>query len=153
MTTSRARKSAAFTSTSSSSNNCPHFLPMLTTPNLQAWTKKQTLEQWISERVLKLTCTANDMIPLAKACNFNPNGDKAGGGIPQSEAPAYVWKWKEQERADLRAQLDAAYFHLYGLSRVDTAYILSTFQATGEPDNPHSTTSHLLAYYDQYSAA
>ena len=25
----------------------------------------------ISERVLKLTCTANDMIPLAEACGFS----------------------------------------------------------------------------------
>ena len=107
------------------------------------WSKKQTLEQWISERVLKLTCTANDMIPLAKACNFNPKGDKAGGGIP------YVWKWKEQERAELRAQLDAAYFHLYGLAREDVLYILSTFQAAGSPDDPHSTTSLILTHFDQ----
>jgi hypothetical protein len=111
------------------------------------FTKRQTLEQWISERVLKLSCTANDMIPLAKACNFNPKGDKAGGGIP------YVWKWKDQERADLRAQLDAAYFHLYGLSRDDTLYILSTFQAAGSPDDPHSTTAAILEYYDQYADA
>jgi len=34
------------------------------------WNKKQTLEQWISERVLKLTCTSNDMIPLAEAAGF-----------------------------------------------------------------------------------
>ena len=109
------------------------------------WTKKQTLEQWISERVLKLTCTANDMIPLAKACNFNPKGDKTGGGIP------YIWKWKEQERAELRAQLDAAYFHLYGISREDVTYILSTFQATGSSDGPHSTTSLILSYFDEYA--
>ncbi|MBN1547170.1 MAG: N-6 DNA methylase, partial [Syntrophaceae bacterium] len=29
------------------------------------WSKRQTLEKWISDRVLKLTCTSNDMIPLA----------------------------------------------------------------------------------------
>jgi hypothetical protein len=114
------------------------------------WHKKQTLEQWISERVLKLTCTANDMIPLAKACNFNPKGDKAGGGIP------YVWKWKEQERAELRAQLDAAYFHLYGISRDDAAYILSTFQTSGCTDQgntiaPHSTAELILSYFDEYA--
>jgi hypothetical protein len=82
------------------------------------------------------------MIALAKACNFNPKGN-----------PPYVWKWKDQERADLRSQLDAAYFHLYGLSRDDAAYILSTFQATGSPDDPHSTTSLILSYYDQFAAA
>jgi hypothetical protein len=91
------------------------------------------------------------LIPLAKACNFNPKGNKAGGGIP------FVWKWKEQERADLRAQLDAAFFHLYGLSRDDAAYILSTFQNSGSADQgktiaPHSTADLILAYYDQFSS-
>lgn len=111
------------------------------------WTKKQTPEQWISERVLKLSCTANDMIPLAKACNFNPDAK-----------PPHVWKWKDQERADLRAQLDAAYFHLYGISRDDAAYILSTFQTSGSTDQgktiaPHSIAELILSYYDQYAAA
>jgi len=100
-----------------------------------SWNKKQTLESWISERVLKLSCTANDMIPLAKACNFNP--------------PTYVWKWKEAERAQLRAELDAAYFHLYGISRDDVIYILSTFQASGDPADPHSTAALVLQQYDR----
>ena len=34
------------------------------------WSKRETLEHWISERVLKLSCTAEDMRPLAKACEF-----------------------------------------------------------------------------------
>lgn len=34
------------------------------------WGKKQSLEKWISDRVLKLTCTSNDMIPLAEAAGF-----------------------------------------------------------------------------------
>ena len=76
------------------------------------WDKSQTLEDWISERVLKLTCTADDMRPLAKAAGFQPG----------------VWKWREPERAQLRAELDAAYFHLYGLPRDDVDYILGTFQ-------------------------
>ncbi|NOZ40641.1 MAG: hypothetical protein GXP24_10510 [Planctomycetes bacterium] len=38
-----------------------------------AYTKppKTTLETWISERVLKLTCTAEGMLPLAEACDFS----------------------------------------------------------------------------------
>jgi hypothetical protein len=67
--------------------------------------------------------------------------------------PPHVWKWKDHERADLRAQLDAAYFHLYGISRDDAIYILSTFQATGSPDDPHSTASLILSYYNQYAQA
>lgn len=38
-----------------------------------------------------------------------------------------------QERADLLAELDAAFFHLYGIEREDAAYILSTFNIAGKP--------------------
>lgn len=81
--------------------------------------KRETLEHWISERVLKLSCTAEDMIPLAKACDFK--GSRGDG----------VHIWKEQERAELRAELDAAYFILYGIGRADAEYMLSTFTGTG----------------------
>ena len=87
--------------------------------------KGKTLEQWISERVLKLSCTAEDMTPLAKACDFK--GSRGDG----------VHLWKEQERADLRAELDAAFFHLYGVGREDAEYMLSTFGGIGyiKPDD------------------
>ncbi len=89
------------------------------------WSKKETLEHWISERVLKLTCTAEDMIPLAKACEFK--GSRGDG----------VHIWKEQDRATLRAELDAAFFHLYGIEREDAEYMLTTFAGTGyiKPDD------------------
>ena len=83
------------------------------------WSKKETLEEWISDRVLKLTCTAEDMLPLAKACDFK--GSRGDG----------MHIWKEAERAEIRAELDAAYFHLYGIPRDDAEYILSTFSNTG----------------------
>ena len=92
------------------------------------WSKKETLEHWISERVLKLSCTADDMLPLAKACAFK--GSRGDG----------VHIWKEHDRANLRAQLDAGYFHLYGIGRDDAEYMLSTFTATGfiKPDRRES---------------
>ena len=83
------------------------------------WSKKETLEHWISERVLKLSCTAEDMIPLAKACEFK--GSRGDG----------VHIWKEKERAELRAELDAAYFILYGIERPNVEYMLTTFTGTG----------------------
>ncbi len=83
------------------------------------WSKKETLEKWISERVLKLSCTAEDMKPLAEACGFK--GSRGDG----------VHIWNEAERAQVRAELDAAYFHLYGISREDAEYILTTFTNTG----------------------
>jgi hypothetical protein len=56
---------------------------------------------------------------LAKACNFA--GSRGDG----------VHLWKESERAELRAELDAAYFLLYGIARDDVEYILTTFTNTG----------------------
>ncbi len=104
------------------------------------WNKRQTLERWVSDRVLRLTCTANDMIPLAKAAGFEPE----------------VHKWRPEERATLRAELDAAYFHLYRLERSDVEYVLSTFQGLRE-DGPtrvgESTSEQILACYERLAEA
>jgi hypothetical protein len=85
------------------------------------WEQSSSLESWISERVLKLTCTAEDMLPLADACEFT-------GGSFEKEYGGRLNKWDEAERAELMADLDAAFFHLYGLEREDVEYILSTFK-------------------------
>jgi len=80
------------------------------------------------------------MLPLAEAAGF-----KEG-----------VHKWKEPERAALRAELDAAYFHLYGLSRDDAAYILTTFSGMSDRDEdtftPTSAASAILEAYDSLAA-
>ncbi len=82
------------------------------------WSKRQSLGTWISDRVLKLTCTSNDMRPFAEACGMAPP----------------VHKWLPDERAELLAELDAAFFILYGISRADADYILSTFTGTQRRD-------------------
>jgi hypothetical protein len=84
------------------------------------WDRKRTLEVWISSRVLKLSCTANDMKPLAQACGMKPP----------------IHKWKDEERDSLLAELDAAYFILYGVDRADMIYMLTAFQGTRAKDMP-----------------
>jgi hypothetical protein len=105
------------------------------------WQPRQTLERWISDRVLKLTCTAEDMAPLADAAEFKGR----------------VHRWNEQERATLMAELDAAYFILYGLDRADVEYILSTFQAVRNEDKDHDgrgpTRRAILECYDRFASA
>ncbi|CAL9389181.1 hypothetical protein SUDANB6_01223 [Streptomyces sp. enrichment culture] len=64
-------------------------------------------------RVLELVFTAYDMTPLAR--------DLGDEGEP--------FRWDEDRRAQLRAELDAYFFHLYGISREDTDYILESFQS------------------------
>jgi hypothetical protein len=107
------------------------------------------IKQTASERVLKLSCTADDMIPLAQACDFR--GSRGDG----------VQIWKEAERDALRAELDAAYFHLYGVTRDDDAYMLSTFSNTGfVPEDaqqafwtPNSSGQMILDAYDRLASA
>ena len=103
------------------------------------WNKRQTLEKWISDRVLKLTCTSNDMIPLAEAAGFKPR----------------VHKWDPAERLDLQAQLDAAFFLLYGIKRPDVEYILSTFSGVRKENktllDDSSTSERILGFYDDFS--
>jgi len=77
------------------------------------------------------------MIPLAKAASFDPP----------------VHKWQDDERADLMAELDAAYFLLYGIEPDDAKYILSTFSGAGlQEDGLFSTGSpyaRILEHYDR----
>ena len=63
---------------------------------------------YISPRVLELTYTSYSMQPLAKALGYD--------GEP--------FAWDEERRAELKADLDAYYAKLYGLTREELAYIL-----------------------------
>lgn len=110
------------------------------------WDRSTTLESWISERVLKLTCTAEDMLPLAEACDFT-------AGSFQREYSGRLHRWDEGERAHLMAELDAAYFHLYRIDRDDAEYIFSTFKGI-HARNPlledhRSVADHILWLYDE----
>ena len=101
------------------------------------WDKRRTLERWISDRVLKLTCTADDMRPLAEAAGFDPP----------------VHKWNSSERERIIAELDAAFFLLYGIGRDDVEYILGTFSATRRDEDVASELSpvrtSIIEVYDR----
>ena len=112
------------------------------------WDRGTSLETWISERVLKLTCTAEDMLPLAEACDFT-------AGSFRAEYGGRLNKWDETERAELTAELDAAFFHLYGIDRDDVEYILSTFKGIHAqqplfPGHP-STAGYIVQKYAEMS--
>ena len=101
------------------------------------WHKRQTLQKWISDRVLKLTCTADDMRPLAEAAGLDPP----------------VHRWNPRQRAELMAELDAAFFLLYGIGRDDVEYILSTFQGLAREEDEgaglFTTNGGILETYDR----
>ena len=61
------------------------------------------------------------------------------------------------ERAQVRAELDAYFFHLYGLSREDADYILETFPIVRKNDEKahgeYRTKRLILEAYDAMAAA
>jgi len=73
---------------------------------------------WISDRVLELSYTAWDLEDFARDCGYD--------GPPYS--------WDEDRRRSLRCELDAAYFHLYGIERGDVIHILETFPVVKRRD-------------------
>jgi hypothetical protein len=74
--------------------------------------------EWLLPRILELTYTAWDLQPFARDC-----GD---------DGPPYLWD--PDRRFRLQCELDAAFFHLYGLSRDDAEYILGTFDVLERVD-------------------
>ena len=78
--------------------------------------------EFISNRVLELVYTAWDMQPFAQDMGYD--------GEP--------FIWDSQRRALLRAELDAYYAKLYGLTRDELRYILDPSDVYG-PDFPSET--------------
>jgi len=63
-----------------------------------------------------------------------------------------VHKWKVNDRNELMAELDAAFFLLYEIKRDDVEHILSTFQGLQKEGTPgdSNTTSRILENYDKF---
>jgi hypothetical protein len=65
--------------------------------------------------------------------------------------------WDEERRFQLRCELDAAFFHLYGVERDDVDYIMETFPIVKRKDEQrygeYRTKRVILELYDQYAAA
>ena len=77
---------------------------------------------YIVPRVLELTYTAHDLAPFARDLGYD--------GAP--------FEWNTDRRALLRAELDACYAKLYGLTRDELRYILDPASIYGE-DYPSET--------------
>ncbi|TAK32493.1 MAG: SAM-dependent DNA methyltransferase, partial [Myxococcaceae bacterium] len=86
-------------------------LPPSTYSAKAPWSLAMTLCDWMLPRVIELTYTAWDLEAFA--------ADVGHHGPP--------FRWDPARRELLRAELDAAFFHLYGLSPGDVAYVMETF--------------------------
>jgi len=101
---------------------------------------------FISERVLELTYTAHDIAGFAEDMGYVDETGKV--------KPPFIWD--EERRLHLRCQLDALYFHLYGLTREEADYILETFPIVKRHDieqyGRYRTKDLILHYYNAYAA-
>ncbi len=103
------------------------------------WAQAQSLAAWIESRVLELSYTAWDMEGFAR--------DLGDTGHP--------FVWDDDRRFAIRAELDAAYVHLYGVDRDDAGYVMDTFGALrrNDPERFARTRALILEIYDTMAAA
>jgi len=104
--------------------------------NPAQWSLHQTCGSWFLPRVLELTFTSCDIAPFARDCGYD--------GPP--------FRWNAARRFLLRCELDAAFFHLYGVNRDDTDYIMETFPVVKKKDiqqhGDYRTKRTILEIYD-----
>jgi len=142
---------------------------------------RSTLLSLIITKVLELTYTAWDIKafaddlwreadePLRAALKQQWDENVAGtdGGHVDAEPPSWAeiapdgfpyppFKWDEERRARLRAELDAIYAHLYGLTKEELDYILETFPIVRRKDiekyGSYRTKEMILQCYGKYAA-
>ena len=120
-----------------------HFLqqlPIIPPGTYKQEAGKETVGDFVRGRVLRLVYTSNDMAPFARdmGCKDKP------------------FSWDEEKRAYLRAQLDAMYLLLYGITDDDAEYILNTFPIVKKRDEKkhhgYFTRDLILRYLRAYRA-
>jgi hypothetical protein len=119
-------------------------LPVIPPSSLEApapWAPDRTVAEWMAPRVLELTYTASDMAGFAADLGY--------------EGPPFGWD--VDRRRQLRAELDAACFHLYGLDHDEVDYVMDTFPITRKKDEAaHGeflTKRLILEQHDAITAA
>jgi hypothetical protein len=91
-------------------------------------------------RAVELIFTANDLNDAARGNTW------ANGPCP----------WNEDRRFHLRTELDAIFFHLYGLERDEVEYVMETFPIVKRKDEAehghYRTKQAILAAYDEIAS-
>jgi hypothetical protein len=106
------------------------------------WQSDTTLRDWILPRALELTFAAWDLEPFARDVGYD--------GPP--------FRWDTERRFILRCELDAAFFHLYGVLREDTGFVMDTFHIVRRKDEEkydgdYRTKRVILEIYDAMQEA
>ncbi|HUZ26548.1 MAG TPA: N-6 DNA methylase [Streptosporangiaceae bacterium] len=105
------------------------------------WSGQCSLAVWIRARVLELSYSSYDMTPFAR--------DLGDDGPP--------FHWDEERRFAMRAELDAAFFHVYGIDRDDAKHVMETFPIVKRRDierhGSFRTKEVILQVYDAMAKA
>lgn len=96
-----------------------------------------TYTEFIIPRALELTYTSWELKPFAEDLGYE--------GAP--------FLWDAERRFLLRCELDAAFFHMYGLERDEVDYIMDTFPGVEREDvaahGEYRTKRVILEIYDE----
>lgn len=105
------------------------------------WQPHDSLGEWLIPYVLELSCTSTRLQPYAK--------DLGDNGAP--------FRWQPPRRAQLRADLDACFLHVYGLSRDEAEHVLDSFPIVRKYDErdfgEFRTKRLVLEAYDRMAEA
>ncbi|WP_240498069.1 DNA methyltransferase [Williamsia sp. 1135] len=105
------------------------------------WQSGCTLATWVLPYALELSYTSWRLQPYAREL-----GDH---GAP--------FKWNSERRTLLRADLDAAFMHVYGLTRSETEHVLDSFPVVRKYEERvcghYRTRALVLEAYDRLAAA
>lgn len=102
------------------------------------WQPEITLAEYITPRVVELVYTSHRMAPYARDFGYD--------GPP--------FPWDPDRRALLKAELDAAMFHIYGLTRDKVEHVLDSFPVVRKYDErdygEYRTGRAILECYDRF---
>jgi len=112
-----------------------------------AWQEDSTLEAWIRLRIFELSYTSWRVSPYAsEILRLGPTAD-----------PGPPFHWLSARRATIRAELDAAMLHVFGLDRDEAEHVLDSFAVVRryeERDHGEFRTKRLvLEVYDAIAEA
>lgn len=106
-----------------------------------AWSSDQTLADWVEPYVLELSYTSRLLRSYAL--------DMGDSGPP--------FRWDPERRAMLRADLDAAFMHVYGLTRPEVEHVLDSFFVVRKYEErdfgEYRTRRLVLEAYDRMATA
>jgi hypothetical protein len=106
-----------------------------------SWQRDLTLADWVRSYVLELSYTSWRLKPYAV--------DLGDDGPP--------FRWNQERRGSLRADLDAAFLHVYGLTREEAEHVLDSFPVVRKYDErdygEFRTKRLVLEAYDRMATA